>query len=253
MSITHADVELAQRAAQLYLKGTNPVDAGDVVSDAVLALEDGVRDWETSPDLRNRFARNEFLVGRCKRRIVDGFRLRDGRNGQKGGFERGMLRLDDGVSSAMSNNRGTWSDVIGADDPGYDEVESQDLLAELSEREQYIVSRTVLEGWTEPEVAAEFGVTASRISQVRKRAFARLRGEQLPESKMLVRRETELTEREIEIVQCVAEGLTNAEIGKRLFLSEETIKSHLRHVTMKTEAKSRAQAVAICFRAGLLR
>ena len=43
----------------------------------------------------------------------------------------------------------------------------------------------------------------------------------------------ELTEREREVLELVAEGLTNAGIAKRLFLSERTVEAHVRHVLMK--------------------
>jgi DNA-binding NarL/FixJ family response regulator len=65
-------------------------------------------------------------------------------------------------------------------------------------------------------------------------------------------RELEPTAREIEVLQLVANGLTNREIGERLFLAEETVKSHIRHLLAKLHARSRAQAIAIGFQRGLL-
>jgi DNA-binding CsgD family transcriptional regulator len=65
--------------------------------------------------------------------------------------------------------------------------------------------------------------------------------------------EQEPTIREIEVLQLVSEGLVNREIGDRLFLSEETVKSHVRHLLAKLHARSRAHAVAIGFRRGLIR
>src|SRR5919109_3936658 len=64
--------------------------------------------------------------------------------------------------------------------------------------------------------------------------------------------EQEPTQREIEVLQLISEGLVNREIGKRLFLSEETVKSHVRHLLSKLQARSRAHAVAVGFRRGLL-
>lgn len=58
--------------------------------------------------------------------------------------------------------------------------------------------------------------------------------------------------REIEVLQLVADGLVNREIGQRLFLSEETVKSHVRHLLAKLQARSRAHAVAVGFRRGLI-
>jgi DNA-binding NarL/FixJ family response regulator len=57
---------------------------------------------------------------------------------------------------------------------------------------------------------------------------------------------------EIEVLQFVADGLTNGEIGERLFLAEETVKSRMRQVLRKLDARSRAHAVAIGFQRGLL-
>ena len=64
--------------------------------------------------------------------------------------------------------------------------------------------------------------------------------------------EQEPTNREIEVLQLISEGLVNREIGQRLFLSEETVKSHVRHLLAKLQGRSRAHAVAIGFRRGLI-
>ncbi len=60
------------------------------------------------------------------------------------------------------------------------------------------------------------------------------------------------TLREIEVLQLISDGLVNREIGTRLFLSEETVKSHVRHLLAKLQARSRAHAVAVGFRRGLI-
>ena len=62
----------------------------------------------------------------------------------------------------------------------------------------------------------------------------------------------ELTTRETEILALVALGLANHEIGQRLHISEETVKSHVRHLFLKLPARNRAQAVAVGFRRGLI-
>jgi DNA-binding NarL/FixJ family response regulator len=64
--------------------------------------------------------------------------------------------------------------------------------------------------------------------------------------------EQEPTAREIEVLQLISEGLVNRDIGTMLFLSEETVKSHVRHLLAKLQARSRAHAVAAGFRRGLL-
>ena len=62
----------------------------------------------------------------------------------------------------------------------------------------------------------------------------------------------DLSGREQQVLELIAEGLTNAEIGKTLFVSEETVKSHLRSLLGKLQARSRAHAVAVGFRHGLI-
>lgn len=60
------------------------------------------------------------------------------------------------------------------------------------------------------------------------------------------------SERELEVLRLVADGLVNTEIAKRLWLSPETVKSHVSSLFCKLGAKTRAQAVAVGFRSGLL-
>lgn len=62
-----------------------------------------------------------------------------------------------------------------------------------------------------------------------------------------------LTARELQVLELVAEGLSNRQIGKRLFLSETTIKTHLVHIYAKLEVDSRTAAVAAATRRGLIR
>lgn len=64
---------------------------------------------------------------------------------------------------------------------------------------------------------------------------------------------TPLTPREREILTLVAEGATNREIGLQLFLSENTVKNHLKHIMAKLQVENRAQAVAWAMREGILK
>jgi DNA-binding NarL/FixJ family response regulator len=61
-----------------------------------------------------------------------------------------------------------------------------------------------------------------------------------------------LTAREIEVLELIAEGLENREIGQRLFVSEETVKTHTRSILAKLHARSRAHATALGFRHGFI-
>jgi DNA-binding NarL/FixJ family response regulator len=61
----------------------------------------------------------------------------------------------------------------------------------------------------------------------------------------------DLTEREREITTLVAAGLSNTEIGERLFISPATAKTHVNRAMMKTGARDRAQLVYLAYEAGL--
>ena len=61
-----------------------------------------------------------------------------------------------------------------------------------------------------------------------------------------------LTEREIEVLREVADGNRNREIAQRLFISEETVKVHIKHIMEKLGATDRTQAVAIGVRRGII-
>ena len=63
----------------------------------------------------------------------------------------------------------------------------------------------------------------------------------------------ELTPRELEILRLVARGLANADIARRLHLSEHTVKTHVAHVLAKLGLRDRAQAVVIAYEAGIVR
>ncbi|MEV3861660.1 response regulator transcription factor [Streptomyces sp. NPDC050095] len=62
-----------------------------------------------------------------------------------------------------------------------------------------------------------------------------------------------LSKRELEVLQLVRDGLSNAEIARQLFLSQATVKSHLVHIYAKLGVDSRTSAVARATQRGLLR
>jgi DNA-binding NarL/FixJ family response regulator len=62
-----------------------------------------------------------------------------------------------------------------------------------------------------------------------------------------------LTERELEVLERVAEGDRNRDICERLAISQETVKIHIKHIMAKLGAKDRTQAVAIAVRRGVIR
>jgi DNA-binding NarL/FixJ family response regulator len=62
----------------------------------------------------------------------------------------------------------------------------------------------------------------------------------------------ELTAREREIFDLIASGLSNAEIGKQLYIGETTVKTHVTHVFQKLNVRDRVQAVVLAYQTGLV-
>jgi DNA-binding NarL/FixJ family response regulator len=74
------------------------------------------------------------------------------------------------------------------------------------------------------------------------RLVTRVRGESTPD----------LTPREREVLRCVASGLSNPEIGRTLFISEATVKSHLTRIFEKLDVTDRTAAVTVALARGIL-
>jgi DNA-binding NarL/FixJ family response regulator len=65
--------------------------------------------------------------------------------------------------------------------------------------------------------------------------------------------EVGLSEREKEVLDCLAKGMTSAQVASQLFISENTVKTHVRHILEKLEASNRAEAVSKAIQIGLIR
>jgi DNA-binding NarL/FixJ family response regulator len=61
-----------------------------------------------------------------------------------------------------------------------------------------------------------------------------------------------LTKRESEILQLLADGLTQKQIAERLFISPKTVGTHIEHILLKLGVRTRAQAVAVAYRGDLV-
>lgn len=61
-----------------------------------------------------------------------------------------------------------------------------------------------------------------------------------------------LTTRQAEVLQCLAQGKSNAEIGEMLFISEGTVKAHVKAILQKLGARDRSQATSVAIKRGLV-
>ena len=75
--------------------------------------------------------------------------------------------------------------------------------------------------------------------------FARLRRQAPPPGV------DELTAREMDVFRLITQGLSNAEIGQQLFISDTTVKTHVTRLLQKLDLRDRAQAIVLAFQTGL--
>jgi len=129
------------------------------------------------------------------------------------------------VMLTVSDEEGDLYEAIKAGATGY-------LLKEISIEEVADAVRAVMQGQTliSPSMASklivEFASLARRAENERDRVPA-----------------PRLTERELEVLKAVAQGLTNREIGEQLHISENTVKNHVRNILEKLHLHSRMEAV----------
>ena len=63
---------------------------------------------------------------------------------------------------------------------------------------------------------------------------------------------SELTEREREVLLCIARGLSNKELAQQLVIADNTVKTHVKRILTKLGARDRAQAIVIAYESGLM-
>jgi len=158
--------------------------------------------------------------------------------------------------------------------PGMDGIEATRILAQEGakvvilttfERDDYILDavRAGASGFllknTPPEelVAGVWAVAAGDAllsPSVTRRVLDRLAEAPASDAaKARLRELTELTDREMDVLRLLTEGLSNAEIAKALILGEATVKTHVSNLLSKLHLRDRVQAVAFAYESGLVR
>jgi DNA-binding NarL/FixJ family response regulator len=101
-------------------------------------------------------------------------------------------------------------------------------------------------------VASGDAVVAPRITQRLLETYVRGAAKPAPVAPAPDPLLADLTPRETEMLQAMAEGLSNAEIAHRYFLSEATVKTHVRRILTKLHLRDRVQAVVYAYETGLV-
>jgi DNA-binding NarL/FixJ family response regulator len=101
-------------------------------------------------------------------------------------------------------------------------------------------------------VASGDAVVAPRVTQRLLETYVRVAARPAPAPAPRDPLLEELTPRETEMLEAMAEGLSNAEIAHRYFLSEATVKTHVRRILTKLHLRDRVQAVVYAYETGLV-
>lgn len=113
-----------------------------------------------------------------------------------------------------------------------------------------LLRRTRFEAWYALGLAVFFGSVGAYVALTLRRRSARAQlTYTTPEAAAQAHG---LTTRECEVLQKLAQGLSNAQLAEALFLSEHTVKSHLKHINQKLGTANRTQAVARAQALGIL-
>ncbi|MFC9977778.1 response regulator [Spirillospora sp. NPDC127200] len=153
------------------------------------------------------------------------------------------LRLGTGISGAEATRRIL---AAGPDAPRVLVLTTFDTDADIVAAVDAGATGYLLKDAPSADLHAAIRAAAAGDSALAPSVASRLLGRMRP-------RAATLTPRELEVLQLVAEGMSNRRISRRLFLSETTIKTHLVHIYAKLGVDSRTAAVAAASRQGLIR
>jgi two-component system, NarL family, response regulator LiaR len=108
-----------------------------------------------------------------------------------------------------------------------------------------VAIRTVLDGriWMDPRIASLVLTTFRRVSSAPQADSG---------GHVAATREQVLSERELDVLRLVVDGMSNQEISERLSISPETVKTHMKHILDKLSVSDRTQAAVKALREGLL-
>ncbi len=162
-------------------------------------------------------------------------------------------------------------DLFMPDQPAVDTVRqikrvsprSQIIMVTSHEGDEYVVPTTqagaisyILKDTTPEDLiravrkaAAGESVLSPRIAKALVTIMSRMRGGKPQEDQL----HADLTEREMEVLHCIAEGLSNMEIAARLSISEKTVKSHVSNILGKLYLTDRTQAAVYAWREGIVK
>ena len=112
------------------------------------------------------------------------------------------------------------------------------LLKKLEPEELYAMLRGVFEGEAPISRTTASKILNEFVLQARKKSTAEF--------------EEELSAREKEVLQCLASGLTNKEIGNKLGIAENTVKNHLKNILGKLHLENRVQAATYALKKGFV-
>jgi len=122
-----------------------------------------------------------------------------------------------------------------------------DLFDALKKGAQgYLVKNLESEAWAEHLRA--FAI--DEVPMSKEIAFQILK--EFPQNKNKLKENIPLSTRELEVLQLVAKGLSNKEISEALFISEHTVKSHLKNILSKLHLDNRVQLTSYAFQQGLM-
>ena len=130
-------------------------------------------------------------------------------------------------------------------------------------RDARIAILTTFEGDVEVQRALKAGASGYMLKSMRRKELVQTirrvaGGGKVVDPEMAVQMSSYLgdemlTEREIEVLQRIPAGMRNRDIADQLFISEETVKVHVRHILEKLGASDRTHAVTIAIRRGIIR